>query len=71
VGAPRNVSKGLVNRNPLDEGVKSFSTLMAAAQPLVIAEMPADKDQLLKADVSSPVREDHASRTRHPSSPGA
>ena len=40
----RNVSKGLVDGNPLTRGVKSLSTLMAASPSRL--EMPADKDQL-------------------------
>jgi hypothetical protein len=31
MSAARDVGKGLVNGNPLDEGVKSLTTLMAAS----------------------------------------
>src|SRR5262252_166954 len=47
VGAPRNVSKGLVDGNPFDERGEIIEHIDGSiAQPLVILEMPADKDQL-------------------------
>src|SRR5215475_6118461 len=47
VGAPRNVSKGLVDGNPFDERSEIIEHIDGSiAQPLVILEMPADKDQL-------------------------
>src|SRR5271166_6843834 len=46
VGASRNVSKGLVDGNPLDErGVVVEHVDRGIAQPLIICEMAADKDQ--------------------------
>jgi hypothetical protein len=45
VGAPRNVSKGLVNGNPFDERSEIIEHIDGGiAQPLVILEMSADKD---------------------------
>src|SRR6516162_10029191 len=47
VGASRNVSKGLVDGNPFDERSEIIKHIDGSvAQPLVILEMPADKDQL-------------------------
>src|SRR5215831_9675386 len=45
--APHNVSKGLVDGNPFDERSEIVEHIDGSiAQPLVIVEMPADKDQL-------------------------
>src|SRR5215510_12128499 len=47
VGAPRNVSKSFVDGNPFDERSEIIEHIDGCiAQPLVILEMPADKDQL-------------------------
>src|SRR5262245_65446965 len=47
VGAPHNVSKGLVDGNPFDERSEIIKHIDGSiAQSLVIVEMPADKDQL-------------------------
>ena len=47
MGAPRNVGKGLVDGNPLDEWREIIEHLDGGiAQPLVLLEMAADKDQL-------------------------
>src|SRR5499425_2313478 len=47
VGAPHNVSKGLVDGNPFDERSEIIEHIDGSiAQPLVILEMPSDKDQL-------------------------
>ena len=47
MGAPRDVGKGLVDGNPLDEGREIIEHLDGGiAQPLVVLEMAADKDQL-------------------------
>jgi len=47
VGAPRDVSKGLIDGNPFDERSEIIEHIDGSiAQPLVILEMPADKDQL-------------------------
>ena len=47
MSAPRNVSKGLVDGNPFDEGSEITEHLNGRiTQPLVILEMPPDKDQL-------------------------
>jgi hypothetical protein len=47
VGAPRNVSKGLIDGNPFDERGEIIEHIDGGiAQPLVILEMPADKDQV-------------------------
>src|SRR6516162_8870156 len=47
VGAPRNVSKGFVDGDPLDERCEVVEHIDGSiAQPLVILEMPAYKDQL-------------------------
>jgi len=41
VGAPRNVSKGLVDGNPFDERSKIIEHIDGSvAQPLVILEIP-------------------------------
>src|SRR5262245_19106431 len=57
VGAPRNVSKGLVDGNPLDERSKIIEHIDGSiAQPLVIVEMSADKDQLWIQFTSAPSR---------------
>src|SRR5262249_55668326 len=46
-GAPRNVSKGLVDVNPFDERREIIEHIDGRmAQRLEIVEMPADKDQL-------------------------
>src|SRR6516165_3663743 len=55
VGAPRNVSKGLVDGNPLDERSEIIEHIDGGiAQPLVILEMPANKDQLWTQLASPP-----------------
>src|SRR5271166_936849 len=47
VGASRNVSKGLVDGNAFHERSEIIEHIDGSiAQPLVIPEMPADKDQL-------------------------
>src|SRR5262250_403779 len=47
VGAPHNVGKGLVDGNPFDERSEIIEHIDGSiAQPLVILEMPSDKDQL-------------------------
>src|SRR6516165_3815999 len=47
VGAPRNVSKSFVDGNPFDERSEIIEHIDGSiAQPLVILEMPANKDQL-------------------------
>src|SRR5262245_45307775 len=47
VSASRNVSKGLVDGNPFDERSEIIKHIDGSiAQPLVILEMPSDKDQL-------------------------
>src|SRR6516162_3124087 len=57
VGAPRNISKGLVDGNPLDERSVIIENIDGSiAQPLVILEMPADKDQLRTKLTSPPAR---------------
>src|SRR5262249_38530113 len=54
VGASRNVSKGLVDGNPFDERSEIIKHIDGSiAQPLVIVEMPADKDQL-RTQLTSP-----------------
>src|SRR5262245_15824668 len=54
VGAPHNVSKGLVDGNPFDErGEIIEHSDGSIAQPLVVLEMPADKDQL-RTKLTSP-----------------
>src|SRR5947199_10701616 len=53
-GASRNVSKGLVDGNPFDERSEIIKHIDGSiAQPLVILEMPADKDQL-RTQLTSP-----------------
>src|SRR5262245_59633616 len=55
VGAPRNVSKSFVDGNPFDERGKIIEHINGSvAQPLVILEMPADKDQL-RTQLTSPL----------------
>src|SRR5206468_2319016 len=57
VGAPRNFSKGLVDGNPFDERSEIIEYIDGSiAQPLVILEMPADKDQLWTKLTSPPSR---------------
>src|SRR5436309_485440 len=57
VGAPRNVSKGLVDGNAFDERSEIIEHIDGSiAQPLVILEMPADKDQLRTQLTGSPSR---------------
>jgi hypothetical protein len=47
VSAPRYVSKGFVDGNPFDKRSEIPEHVdRCIAQPLVILEMPADKDQL-------------------------
>ena len=47
MGAARDVGKGLVDGNPLDEGREIVDHLDGGiAQPLVVLEMAADKSQL-------------------------
>src|SRR5262249_40151368 len=47
LGAPRNLSKSFVDGNPFDERSEIIEHIDGGiAQPLVILEMPADKDQL-------------------------
>src|SRR5262245_11308893 len=47
VGASGDVSKGLVDGNPLDERCEIVEHIDGSvAQPLIVLEMPADKDQL-------------------------
>ena len=47
MGAARDVGKGLVDGNPLDEGREIADHLDGGvAQPLVFLEMPADKGEL-------------------------
>src|SRR5438105_15501811 len=47
MGAARDVGKGLVDGNPLDEGREIVDDLNGGiAQPLVVAEMTADKSEL-------------------------
>src|SRR5262244_4567544 len=47
VGAPLNVSKGFVDGNPFDERSEIIEHINGSiAQPLIVLEMPADKDQL-------------------------
>jgi hypothetical protein len=47
VGASRNVGKGLVDGNSFDERSEIIKHIDGSiAQPLVILEMSADKDQL-------------------------
>src|SRR6516165_8936030 len=54
VGASRNVSKGLVDGNPFDERSEIIKHIDGSiAQPQVILEMPADKDQL-RTQLTSP-----------------
>src|SRR5215467_3831788 len=54
VGASRNVSNGLVDGNPFDERSEIIKHIDGSiAQPLVILEMPADKDQL-RTQLTSP-----------------
>src|SRR5215813_3935194 len=54
VGASRNVSKSLVDGNPFDERSEIIKHIDGSiAQPLVILEMPADKDQL-RTQLTSP-----------------
>src|SRR5215831_12081051 len=55
VGAPRNVSKSLVDGDPFDERSEIIEHIDGSiAQPLVILEMPADKDQLWTQLTSPP-----------------
>src|SRR6516164_8712250 len=57
VGAPRNVSKGLVDGNPFDKRSEIIEHIDGGiAQPPVILEMPADKDQLRTHLTSPPSR---------------
>src|SRR5262245_14630213 len=57
VDAPRNVSKGLVDGNPRDERSEIIEHIDGSiAQPLIILEMPADKDQLRTKLTSPPSR---------------
>src|SRR5262249_50381288 len=47
VGAPHNVSKGLVDGNPFNERSEIIEHIDGStAQPRVIMKMPSDKDQL-------------------------
>src|ERR1700738_3801974 len=47
MGSARDIGKGLVDGNPLDEGGGIVAPLDAAiAQPLVVLEMAADKSEL-------------------------
>src|SRR5215831_14879545 len=57
VSAPRNVSKGFVDGNPFDEGSEIIEHIdRSITQPLIILEMPADKDQLRTQLTSPPSR---------------
>ncbi len=57
VSAPCNVSKGLVDRNPLDERSKIAEHGDGSiAEPLIVVEMSADKDQLRTKLLSPPPR---------------
>jgi hypothetical protein len=57
VSAPRNVSKGFVDGNPLDKGSEIIEHIDGSiTQPLIILEMPADKDQLWTQRASPPSR---------------
>src|SRR6516164_9291310 len=59
VGAPRDVSKGLIDGNPLDERSEIIEHIDGSiAQPLVILEMPAAK-----------ISCGHSSRARRPDIP--
>jgi hypothetical protein len=55
VGAPRNIGKGLVDGNSLNERGEIIQHVDGSiAQPLVILEMAADKDQVWTKLASSP-----------------
>ena len=53
----RNVSKGFIDGNPLDKRGEIIEHIDGSiAQPLIILEMPVDKDQLWTQLTSPPSR---------------
>src|SRR5262245_19609602 len=57
VRTPSDVSKGLINGNPFDERSEIIEYIDGSiAQPLIILEMPADKDQVRTKLTSPPPR---------------
>ena len=64
MSATRNVSEGFVDRNPFDERSEITEHVdRSIAQPLVILEMPAHKDQLW-TQLASPLSRHTAADTK-------